>query len=645
MATRGAATVPGKQDRKSAASSLSLTDRVWMARVRAEIMRGNYDAAYLRARRGQKRHPMDALRKAASNLLLREAVESHLAAGVRLRQAGRLWQAALQFRTALALDPANYDARQALEADMPDLQPPAGRFRLNVQQAAPLPALHFVAGRHAFQFDGTTWNLLHVVARAYGLRAFIDKKLPNSPVRFRLGPAALGQCLIALRDQLGVAWNALGPHTIFFGPAADQAKFTPIGLRTFYLARGLDQPQRLQEIAQALRLMLDLRWIQLDPARGAIVCRGTAAQLDAAEQLLANLSRPGGQVMLDVRIVEVTHSVATQIGVNPHTQFQVFSLAPLLAGLGQSGNLQSLIQQLFSQGGLNGILSSGQLSQELQQLQQQLSPLLNTPFAVFGGGATLMAVTWPPTVANFSFQHGRSRTLETAWLRANSSQQATLRIGERYPVVNASFAPIYLNSAVQQVLGNKSYIQPFPSFTFVNLGLNLKLKPVVESKGRVQVSIQARVRSLTGQYSNNIPVLSDRSLTTHLSLREGKPAVIAGLFTHQEMQSLAGVPGIARLPVIGRLFSSLQNQNSDDQLLVFITPHILASNDRRGRDIWLPPGFNGGQQAAGYYAPAYPRPPIYRPPGAPPPGLPPFGLPSRPPITPRSNPPHNSLPR
>ncbi len=620
------------------AAAAAAADRAWIARLHAEVLRGDLDAAWLRAQRGWRAHPRDPLRQAASQLLLRQAVNAHLAAGEGLRRQGHPWQAALQFRTALALDPSDYGARQALAAAMPVVQPlPAGlRTGLLVKNAAPLPQLRFIARRRAFHFDGPAWNLLGEVARAYGLRAFIEKQLPNPPVSFRLGPATLGQCLIALRDQLAIAWSPMGPHTIYFGPSGQRAAFTPLGVRTFYLAHGMSSPDQLAQIAQTLRLMLDLPQLQLDTAQGAIVCRGTAAQLDAAEQLLANLTQPPGQVMLEVRILEVTHTLASQLGISPNAQFQVFSLAPLLAELGQSGSAASLLQNLFTQGGLNGVLNSGQLASQLMQLQQQLSPLLKTPFAIFGGGATLMAVTLPPASANFGFSHGHSRMLENAWMRADSGQQATLRIGERYPVVNASFSPIYLNPALQQVLSNGSYLQPFPSFTYVNLGLDLKIKPVLLPQGAIRMSLNAHVRALTGAVNNNIPILSDRTLDTQVSLRNNRPVLVAGLFTRQEMQSLNGVPGVARLPVIGRLFSSVENHRSDDQLVLVIVPHILRRNLRASRDIWLPADFAAGmanQPPFGFPRPY--QPPIYRPPGRPfPGGMIPRFPPPRPPVRP-----------
>ena len=52
-------------------------------------------------------------------------------------------------------------------------------------------------------------------------------------------------------------------------------------------------------------------------------------------------------------------------------------------------------------------------------------------------------------------------------------------MGSRYPILNASFAPVFNTPAISQVLQNGSFQAPFPSFTYEDLGLTFKVKPVV----------------------------------------------------------------------------------------------------------------------------------------------------------------------
>ena len=61
--------------------------------------------------------------------------------------------------------------------------------------------------------------------------------------------------------------------------------------------------------------------------------------------------------------------------------------------------------------------------------------------------------------------------------------------------MNATFAPIYNSAAISQVVGNQSYIAPFPSFNFEDLGLNLKATPIIHSNTDVSLKIELNIRT------------------------------------------------------------------------------------------------------------------------------------------------------
>ena len=172
----------------------------------------------------------------------------------------------------------------------------------------------------------------------------------------------------------------------------------------------------------------------------------------------------------------------------------MFNISPaLIASLGAGA--QNLINQLIASGGINQANSTA-IQALLAQLQQSTqNPLLSTPFATFGGGLTLTGVSaTPPLTVNLSVNESDVRNLEHVTLRASQNSPAVLKIGERYPIVNATFAPIYNSAAISQVLGNQSYIAPFPSFNFEDLGLNLKATPIIHSNTDVSLKIELNIR-------------------------------------------------------------------------------------------------------------------------------------------------------
>ena len=93
------------------------------------------------------------------------------------------------------------------------------------------------------------------------------------------------------------------------------------------------------------------------------------------------------------------------------------------------------------------------------------------------------------------------------------------KIGERYPVINATFAPIANSPAIASVIGNQSYIAPFPSFNFEDLGLNLKATPFIHDDQDVTLKLELQLRSL-GTTSNSTVFRS--STTANIAANHGE---------------------------------------------------------------------------------------------------------------------------
>src|SRR6204780_1445768 len=124
-------------------------------------------------------------------------------------------------------------------------------------------------------------------------------------------------------------------------------------------------------------------------------------------------------------------------------------------------------------------------------------------------------------------------------MRASQGNDSTFHLGEKYPIQNASYAPIYNSPAISAVLGNQTYVPPFPSVSYEDLGLNLKAKPVIHGDDSVSLDLELQVRSLTGQSNNGVPVLSNREYKGSINLRDGEPAVVAGQISKTDTLSLS----------------------------------------------------------------------------------------------------------
>jgi general secretion pathway protein D len=241
---------------------------------------------------------------------------------------------------------------------------------------------------------------------------------------------------------------------------------------------------------------------------------------------------------------------------------------------------------LISSGGINAAGSSA-LSGLLAQLQGQQNSIFSQPLATFGGGLTFSGVSLDHFTAALSLNESWARSLSRATLRAGQGKEATLHIGERYPILNASYAPIYNSPQISQVLGNQSYVPPFPSVSYENLGLNLKTTTVIHGNGEVSMKLELQMRSLTGSSSNGVPVISNQEYQGGIRLRDGEPAVVAGEITTNDQYSMSGIPGLQSIPGLSQGLADNTRMKENDELLIIITPHVVANHNRKTDEIWV----------------------------------------------------------
>jgi len=123
--------------------------------------------------------------------------------------------------------------------------------------------------------------------------------------------------------------------------------------------------------------------------------------------------------------------------------------------------------------------------------------------------------------------------------------------------------------------------------SYEDLGLSLKAKPVIHGNGEVSIALELQVRSLTGQSANGVPVISNQEYKGSIRLRDGEPAVVAGEITTNDQRSMAGIPAVASIPGINFVLTDNNVMKEDDELLIVITPHVVANHGRSAEEIWV----------------------------------------------------------
>jgi hypothetical protein len=422
------------------------------------------------------------------------------------------------------------------------------------------------------------------VARTFGINVTFDESAPTRRVRLDLDNVDFQTAMDTLADMTRTFWAPVAPDEVIVAAdtSAKRKELEHMVLRTFYFP-GTSSPQELTEMMNVLRTVFEIRFVTIQANTSSIMVRAPQRTLDAAAKFLDSLSLAKPQVLLDVQVFEINHSMLRTVGINLPLQFQIFNLpSAALAALG-AGNLQNIISQLLTAGTLNPN-SIAALAGLVGQLQNQQSALLANPLATFGGGLTLFGIGIPPLTVNFSLNESRVNHVQSVTLRAQQGDAATLHIGDRYPIPTNSYSNLVGN---QPVLGLPTGV--IPAFQYEDLGLTLKAKPQAHGTESVTLDIELELRALGAQQFNGVPVIQNRSYKSMIRVKDGEAAVVTGMMSSDESKSLSGPPGLSGLPVLGRAVSNHSTQRDESELLVIITPHIVGAPEPQSILMTLPP--------------------------------------------------------
>lgn len=496
-----------------------------------------------------------------------------------------------EFRRALEFDPQNEFAKQRLQDSVWRSKPSSAALRLTDSSDEIL--LQPNPSHHDFRFRGDAHSLMTEVGKAYGISVEFDDSVKTTRTRFDIDDVNFATAMEAATRVTKTFWVALAPRQILViaDTAANRTTFERMTIRTYYLT-DLTTPQELADLVNLLRVVLELRFITQDPAENSIVIRAPQPLVEAATQLIENIVQGSPEVLLDVKVYQISQSLLRQLGTNLPTQFTMFNISPaLIAGLGLGA--QNLINQLIASGGINQANSTA-IQALLGQVAQNTtanSLLQMQPFATFGGGQTLFGLNGTPPVGfTFNLNQSSVQNLENAQVRASQNNAATLLLGERYPIVNATFAPIYNTSAIASVIGNGSYIAPVPSVNYEDIGLKLKATPTIHPDLSVTLKLEVQLRSLGASTNNGIPIINNREYNGTITAMSGESSVVAGIIDEEDSRSVNGWPFLSRVPGLTFTASEHDKNVNNADLLIVITPHILRLPTHESIAIALPVG-------------------------------------------------------
>ncbi|WP_448165815.1 type II and III secretion system protein family protein [Burkholderia cepacia] len=341
------------------------------------------------------------------------------------------------------------------------------------------------------------------------------------------------------------------PRTVFvFGKKAGTTTLIALGANHRPILR---KTVIVQVDTASLQGVLDSRFPQLklsvSGAPGSLMVSGkvpSAADADAVmlsltpylhdKEKIVNrltLSRPI-QVNLRVRVTEVSRNITQQLGIN-------------WSSLGGAGNF------------VGGLFNGRTLFDPTTSLFN-LSP--TGTFSVLGG---FRAGRWSiDVVLDALDQEGLITMLAEPNLTAMSGETASFLAGGEIPI------------PVAQAGSSTGAI----TVEFKPFGVSLDFTPTVLADNRISLKVRPEVSEVDANNSVTtggvkVPGLTVRRVETTVELSSGQSFAIGGLLQSQTADTVSQIPGLGRLPIIGRLFSSKNFQDNKTEVVVIVTPYIV----------------------------------------------------------------------
>ncbi|OWK32407.1 type II secretion system secretin GspD [Sphingomonas mucosissima] len=199
--------------------------------------------------------------------------------------------------------------------------------------------------------------------------------------------------------------------------------------------------------------------------------------------------------------------------------------------------------------------------------QQAISSILGASGGFAGFGGKIAGDTIFGSIINAVKSDTTSNLLQAPSLITLDNQEARILVGQEIPITTGQ--------ALSQNFDNA-----FRTVQRENVGIQLEVRPQVNSSGSIKLFLHQQVSSIAGPVSddNSDLILNKREVETTLTVDDGQIAIIGGLLSDDERRTLEKLPLLGDIPVLGNLFRSKARQRSKTNLMVFIRPTILRSS-------------------------------------------------------------------
>ncbi|HXU41187.1 MAG TPA: secretin N-terminal domain-containing protein, partial [Burkholderiales bacterium] len=315
-------------------------------------------------------------------------------------------------------------------------------------------------------------------------------------------------------------------NTVLIYPNTPQKArdYKDLVVRSFYLANA-----DAKQTATMVRQLVKTRDLFVDEKLNLLVVRDTPEAVRIVEKLIASQDLAEPEVMIEVEVLEVSHNTLEKLGIDWPSQ--------VAAGV-------------IGAGGVPGQITGKELSG-------------------FNSGLVRITVSDPLIALNLRQQAGRTNILANPRIRARSREKARIHIGDKVPVITTT-------------AGATGFVSE--SVNYLDVGLKLEVEPQVYLEDDVGIKVGLEVSSVGAQTKTSSGTVAytvaTRNTATTLRLRDGETQILAGLISDEDRRSASQVPGLSKLPVLGRLFKSTDDNVTKTEIVLLMTPRVVRNIER-----------------------------------------------------------------
>ncbi len=515
-----------------------------------------------------------------------QSAQKHLNAGQKLRTDGKLQEALGEFQRAMIADPSSPMSVQEIkrtqemidDQNKPGANPedrnltPADRVRRDTERRIERiesppelkPVLRTVG---PLKMNNQPPKVLfETVGKLAGVNVLFDSQYtaPSRGFNVELSASTPEQAFDYLAMLTHTFWKPISTNAIFVAEdnPTKHRDYDDEVVKTFYVTNATSV-QEFQEIATAIRTVADIRRVTTFNPQKALIIRGSMDAVALAEKLIHDLDKPKSEVIIDVVIMQ-TNSERTK------------NLAATIASAGTAG--LSMPIAFAPQNGLTSVLGSSGAS--------GATGVTGTTGAVASAGAITLGqiahtsindfqTSLPGGLLNLLMTDTKTKIINSPQLRASDGMKAELKIGERYPYATGSFQPGVGTVGVSPLVSTQ--------FNYADVGVNLVITPQVHSSKEVTLHIEVEVSNIASTINLggiSQPIIAQNKSSADVRLRDGEVNILGGLSQLQDQKSLAGLPGLTDIPVLGGvLFGNTTTDKQNNQLLIALIPHIIRTPD------------------------------------------------------------------